>query len=329
MNNHNKVAVIGCGAWGKNLVRNFHNLGALATVVERNPAVCERLADEYGVVTQDLALVLINPEIKGVVLALAATHHYDIAKQVLKAKKHLYVEKPLTMSYAESEELCKLAEQNNCILMVGHLPRYHPAFQKLVQLVQQGEVGRVRYISSHRLNLGRIRSDENCLWDLAPHDLSMVMAITEAEPLETSTHGSCALDPFIMDSAIVHLSFPGDVQGHIYNSWVHPFKEHRFMVMGTNGMIVFDDCQPWASKLMIYHHQIEKPAGMDYQTAYKDSIPVQLDESEPLRLECQHFLDCIAHNQAALTGPEDALRVMKVLEQIQPMSKIVKEAAVI
>lgn len=314
---HPSVAVIGCGAWGKNLVRNFHGLGALATVVELDPVIRAGLVKDYGIELQDMTAVLANPAIEGVVVALAARHHYEIGKQVLAAKKHLYVEKPLTMSYVQAQELINLAEQNNCILMVGHLPRYHPAFQKLVELVKEGEIGQLHYIYSHRLNLGRIRRDENVLWDLAPHDLSMVMAVTEAEPMDTATHSSCIMDPTIMDSAMVHMTFPGGVKGHIYNSWMHPFKEHRFVVMGSQGMMVFDDTQPWESKLVIYHHVIEKLDELNFKTEYREGIAVHLEQSEPLRLECEHFLDCIAGGGMPLTGSIDALRVMKVLEQIQ------------
>jgi UDP-2-acetamido-3-amino-2,3-dideoxy-glucuronate N-acetyltransferase len=322
-----QVAVIGCGAWGKNLVRNFHQLGALATVVERNPEVCQRLESEYGITTRSLESVLADDSIQGVVVALAARHHTAVAQQVLNAGKHIFIEKPMTLSYGEALELANLATVNRCSLMVGHLPRYHPVFQKLVDLISEGEVGQVKYVYSHRLNLGRIRADENPLWDLAPHDLSMIMAITGQEPCETSSQLSCCVDPTVSDSAMVNLAFPNGIKAHIYNSWMHPFKEQRFVVIGTDGMMVFDDTMPWDKKLIVYHHRIEKENALDYLTEAREGTYIAVAQDEPLKLECQHFLDCIVGQAEPLTGVQDALSVMKVLEQIQPTSPSLLKAA--
>jgi UDP-2-acetamido-3-amino-2,3-dideoxy-glucuronate N-acetyltransferase len=266
-------------------------------------------------VCKSLDEVLSDNSIQGVVVALAARHHYDIAKQVLNAGKHLFVEKPLTLSYGQALELVNLAAAQGCQIMVGHLPRFHPAFTKLVELVQQGEVGDLRYISSHRLSLGRIRGDENCLWDLAPHDLSMILALTGSEPIETTSHGSCNFEDKLIDTGMVHMTFPEGVKAHVYNSWMHPVKEHRFTVIGSSGMLVFDDTKDWDQKLMVYHHVIEKRDALNYHTEMKPGQPVALEQGEPLKLECQHFLDCIRYNLEPLTGPQDALLVMKVLEK--------------
>lgn len=311
-----KVAVVGCGAWGRNLVRNFQQLGALAAVVDSDPAVCTVVQEDYGVEAKTLDKVLADSTITGVVCALAARHHYAVGKQILEAGKHLYLEKPMTLSYAHADELATLADQKGLIIMVGHLPRYHPCFQRLHDLVRMGEVGQVRYIYSHRLGLGRIRSDESCLWDLAPHDLSMIMALTDQEPVSTMTSTSCNLEPHLVDSAMVHMEFADGVKSHIYNSWMHPFKEHRFTVIGTEGMIVFDDCETWANKLVVYHHEIHKSTGMDYVTQMQPGVLVPVEPGEPLRLECQHFLDRMSDGAEPLTGAMEALRVMKVLERI-------------
>jgi UDP-2-acetamido-3-amino-2,3-dideoxy-glucuronate N-acetyltransferase len=314
-----KVAVIGCGAWGRNLVRNFYNLGALATIVEPNVDIRDKLALEYAIEPRELQDVLDDPHIEGVVVALPARHHYAIAVDALKAGKHVYIEKPMTLSYADAQALADLADQHNRMIMVGHLPRYHPAFQRLVELVGQGEVGEVTYVYSHRLSLGRIRGDENCLWDLAPHDISMVLAVTGQEPAETHTHASSCLEPSLVDTAMVHMSFSNGMKAHIYNSWMHPFKEHRFVVIGRLGMIVFDDCQPWESKLMVYHHKIQKLNELDYVTEMVPGVPIPIEPSEPLKLECQHFLDCITNKSTPLTDASEGVRVMKVLEQIQQL----------
>lgn len=315
------IAVIGCGAWGRNLVRNFYELGALRAIVEKDPVIAESITTEYGVVSLPLEAVLADPEITGVVCALAARQHYEVAKQILEAGKHLFLEKPMTLDLAQAQELVDLADRMRCALMVGHLPRYHPAFQRLVALVNMGEVGDVRYIYSHRLGLGRIRGDENCLWDLAPHDLSMIMAITDQEPSSHSTNASGCLGGGLVDTAMVHLTFANGIKGHIFNSWMHPFKEHRFVVIGTAGMLVFDDCQPWENKLVAYHHVALKLTEIDYMTQMQPVIPLPVELEEPLKVECQHFLDCIANNEEPLTGPVEALRVMKVLEQIQPSNR--------
>lgn len=318
------IAVIGCGAWGRNIVRNFLALGELAAVVEKDQFIAESLMNEYGIVSLPLEAVLANDEIKGIVCALPARNHYEIAKKILNAGKHLFLEKPLTLSYAHAQELASLADEKKLVLMVGHLPRYHPAFQRLVGLVQLGEVGDIRYIYSHRLGLGRIRGDENCLWDLAPHDLSMIMALTNQEPESTTTSGSSTLEKGLVDTALVHMKFANGIKAHIFNSWMHPFKEHRFVVVGTAGMLVFDDSQSWENKLMVYHHAIQKLSDVDYLTQVQPGTPIPIEYAEPLKLECEHFLDCITNNQEPLTGAVEALRVMKVLEEIQPVDKGVK-----
>lgn len=313
-----QIAVIGCGAWGKNLVRNFHQLESLGAVVDNDSVVCQALYDEYGLAASTFEEVLENENIQGVVIALASKHHFNATEKALRAGKHVYVEKPLTLSYEDSRELCELSKSLDRKLMVGHLPRYHPGFQKLAELVHKGEIGEKRYIYSHRLNLGRIRRDENCLWDLAPHDLSMVLAISDQEPESTATHVSSNLEKGIDDTAIVNFTFPDGTKGHIFNSWMHPIKEHRFVVIGSKGMVVFDDTKPWENKLSIYHHRIDKMPDENYVTEYRDAVFVPLEVGEPLKLECKHFLDCIASNQEPLTGASEALRVMKILEAIQP-----------
>lgn len=313
-----QVAVIGCGAWGRNLVRNFHQLGALAAIVDADQAVAKAMQEDFGVAARTLEEVLSDKSITGVVCALAARHHFKVGKQILEAGKHLYVEKPMTLSYLEAQELADMADQKGLMIMVGHLPRYHPCFQRLHDLVRMGEVGQVRYIYSHRLGLGRIRGDENCLWDLAPHDLSMIMSLTVSEPVSTQTSNSCNLEPGLVDTSIVHLEFEGGVKAHIYNSWMHPFKEHRFTVIGSDGMIVFDDCQTWENKLAVYHHDIRKVSDLDYITQMEPGVLVPVDPGEPLRVECQHFLDCMTDGREPLTGSVEALRVMKVLEKIVP-----------
>lgn len=313
-----KVAVVGCGAWGRNLARNFYNLGALATIVENDHALAFAIENQCQIKRQDFAGVLQDPQIHAVVVAVPTVHHYVVAKQVLMAGKHLFIEKPVTMLYEQAEELVNLAQSRNCIFMVGHLPQYHSAFQKLKLLVDQGEIGRLCYVYSNRLNLGRIRTDENCLWDLAPHDISMILGLVNSNVVETYTHGSANFDPVVMDTALVSLTFENGVKGHIYNSWLHPFKEHRLVVVGDKGMLMFDDGNPWDTKLALYHHQIEKTEALKYLTHANSPEFIQLEAEEPLSVECRHFLDCIEKGKMPLTGASEALRVMRLLEAIQP-----------
>ena len=253
-----RVAVIGCGAWGKNLVRNFYNLGVLSTFAETNQDVASHIENEYNIAQQDLTHILQDPRIDAVAIAVPASKHYHVARQAALAGKHLYVEKPVTLSLDQTSEIIQLVKDRKKIFMTGHLPRYHPAFQALKEMVEVGDIGCIRYVYSNRLNLGQIRADENCLWDLAPHDLSMILALIKSDPTLVSAFGSYSLNPKIADTAVVNLEFPGGVKAHIFNSWVHPFKEHRLVVVGDKGMLVFDDGHPWESKLIAYHHKIEQ-----------------------------------------------------------------------
>ena len=319
-----QVAAIGCGYWGKNLVRNFAELGALAAICDPTRTAAAALADRYHAPVATVDAVLRDDEIVGVAIAAPAALHADLARRAIEAGKHVFVEKPLALAVAEAEELCALAERRDRRLMIGHLLQYHPGFIKLRELVREGALGRVEYISSTRLNLGKVRREEDILWSFAPHDLSMILSLVGEKPCDVTAQGGYYLHKTIADVTTTLLAFPGGGQAHVFVSWLHPFKEQKLAVIGDRAMAVFDNGQPWSSKLVIYPHRIEWRGAMPVpQKAEAD--PVALDEGEPLNIECRHFLDCIASGNAPRTDGYEGLRVLRVLARA---SEALKRASV-
>lgn len=310
-----KIAVIGCGHWGKNLVRNFSEFGVLEYVCDANTAHAKEIAKKYNVESKSIA-DLFQTDIDGVVIAAPAEQHYDIAKASLEAGKHVFVEKPLSLKINEAEELCELAATKNKTLMVGHLLQYHPAFLKLKDLVKTGKLGKLQYIYSNRLNLGKFRNEENILWSFAPHDISMILSLAGDIPQSVLATGAAHLNPHIHDVTTTHLTFKNGIQAHVFVSWLHPFKEQKLVVVGDRGMAVFDDGLDWSEKLKLYPHQVNWVNGLPQpQKAEFEAIP--LDSQEPLKAECEHFLDCIKHNATPRTDGLEGLNVLKVLDASQ------------
>lgn len=317
MNNNptSQVAVIGCGYWGKNLVRNFANLGGLGAVCDPNPETAQSFAKQYDVPAMSFEDVL-ESDVPSIAIAAPAELHYKLARQALESGKSVYVEKPLALVAREAEELCLLAERKNQVLMVGHLLQYHPAFLKLKELVHDGVLGELQYVYSNRLSLGKIRREENSLWSFAPHDISMLLSLVGEEPDHIDATGAAYLHEVLADVTMTHLTFPSGVRGHVFVSWLHPFKEQKLVVVGCDGMAVFDDTQPWESKVQHYAHKIEIQDGIPVP-AKADAINVELIEDEPLKLECRHFLDCVASGETPRTDGWEGLRVLKVLQAAQ------------
>lgn len=313
-----RVAVVGSGYWGKNLVRNFHQLGALALVCDRSQESLAQVTQQYPGVETCLALseVLGRAEVDAVVIATPAETHYAVAKECLLAGKHVFVEKPLVLRESEGQELIALAKERGLTLMVGHLLQYHPVFVRLKEMVAAGDLGRIHYIYSNRLNLGKIRREENILWSFAPHDISMILSLAGELPELVFATGGNYLHQRIADVTTTHLEFPSGLKAHIFVSWLHPFKDQRLVVVGEGKMAVFDDTQPWADKLLIYPHQIK----WDHQVPVADKAQaerVEIPQSEPLRAECEHFLACVAGGQAPLTDGREGLAVLMVLNAAQ------------
>ncbi len=308
------VAVIGSGYWGKNLVRNYNDLGALRAICDKNIRILNEFKQKYPDVDTYMALsqVLKRDDIKAIVIATPAETHFALARESLLSGKHVYVEKPLVLDEKDAGELITLANEKKKILMVGHLLQYHPVFVKLKSLAAKGELGRINYIYSHRLNLGKIRREENILWSFAPHDISMILSLAKEEPESVFATGGNYLHKKIADVTTTHMEFPSGLKAHIFVSWLHPFKEQKLVVVGDKKMAVFDDTKPWNEKLLLYPHDI----------TWEDNVPVpekaepetfDMEKAEPLKMECMHFLNCVATNKKPHTDGEEGLKVLKIL----------------
>jgi len=307
-----KVAVIGCGYWGKNLVRNFHQLGALAAVHDADPATGAAMSAEFAVAALDLETIL-GSDIPAVVIAAPAEHHAFLVRRALQAFKHVFVEKPLALDLDEAEQLCALAEANKRVLMVGHLLQYHPGFLKVKELCDTGALGRLRYAYSNRLNFGKLRREENVLWSFAPHDVSMILALAGDLPQAVWATASCYLQPTMADMTTVHLRFAGALGGHIFVSWLNPFKEQKLVVVGERAMAIFDDGLDWSEKVQLFPHQVEWRGNIP--VARKAAgVPVPLERREPLAEECRHFLAGIALGASIRTDGREGLDILRVLD---------------
>jgi len=309
------TAVVGCGYWGKNLVRNFHQLGALRTICDTVPERLGRFKAQYPnvAVSDDYTAVLDNAAVRTVVLATPAETHFALAKQALEAGKDVFVEKPLALRYREGETLLALAQERQAILMVGHLLEYHPAIKQLHELMTVGELGEICYIYSNRLNLGKVRKEENILWSFAPHDIAVLLRLVGAMPQEVNASGGAYLQADIADVTMTQLTFPGNVKAHIFVSWLHPYKEQKLVVVGRKKMAVFDDVAK-EGKLKLYDKRIE---GDQLLPKRVSETTLFLPDAEPLRLECEHFLNCVEHRTPPLTDGPSGLRVLRVLEAAQ------------
>ncbi len=308
------IACIGAGYWGRNLVRNFHALGALTWVCEMDPDRRRELADSApgARVTDSVEAVLSDPEVRGVAIATPAETHGDLVARALLAGKDVFVEKPLCLSVSEGETLARLAASRGRLLMVGHLLWYHPAVLRLKKLVDDGELGRIQYIYSNRLNLGKIRTEENILWSFAPHDISVMLGLVGEMPDEIHAQGGSYLSKRIADVTVSLLSFPSGVKAHIFVSWLHPFKEQKLVVVGDRKMAVFDDVEK-EHKLLLYPHSIQWKNQVPVASR-AEAEPVALEEGEPLAAECRHFLECIRTRATPRTDAQEGLRVLRVLQ---------------
>ena len=310
------IAVIGMGYWGKNLVRNFYELGALKTVCDADETRRAALEEKCPGLefTSSYDDILSDDAIQGIVLATPAATHFDMARHAIEAGKDVFVEKPLALTVKNGEHLVRLAADRQRILMVGHILRYHPAVVQLDKMIRDGELGRIQYFSSSRLNMGKIRTEENILWSFAPHDISVMLALLGEEPCEINCQGGAYLDRKIADVTMSQFLFPSGVRAHIYVSWLHPFKEQKLIVVGSEQMAVFDDTAD--QKLVVYPHRIEWKNRVP--TAIKaEAQAIEVDAGEPLRAECRHFLDCIRDRRQPVTDGQEGLRVLKVLSACQ------------
>ena len=312
--NKKNIAVVGAGYWGKNLVRVFAELGVLAAVCDFNGELADHLAKEHGAISKSFDAVLSDPSIGGVAIAAPAALHAELATSALEAGKHVFVEKPLALRVEDATKVVELAESRGLTLMVGHLLQYHPAFLAIKDRVNAGLIGELQYVYSNRLNLGKIRKEEDILWSFAPHDISMILKLVGEEPNSVSCASSSFLSPDIADVTVTHLAFPSGVQGHVFVSWLHPFKEQRLIVVGSKGMLTFDDGALLPDKVRYYAHRIEWNEDLPVPVRGEGEA-IQVPAAEPLGLELQHFLDCIASGKTPITDGREGLAVLSVLER--------------
>jgi UDP-2-acetamido-3-amino-2,3-dideoxy-glucuronate N-acetyltransferase len=313
-----KIALVGCGYWGKNLCRNFNALGALSTVVDstENGQANAQLIVSNSQITASFEDMLGDKQIQGIALATPAETHAELAVKAMQAGKDVFVEKPMALSLHDAEEMKRVAQENERILMIGHLLEYHPAVLKLREMIDSGQLGKINYIYSNRLNFGKVRVEENALWSFAPHDVAVILRLIGLSPVEVSACGGSYLTRGIADTTNSNLRFSDESRAHIFVSWLHPFKEQRLVVVGDKKMAIFNDVAPFGEKLQLYPQNVE----------FEDSIPllkkedaefVEHADTEPLREECSHFLECIQTRQQPLTNAQSGIEVLKVLHACQ------------
>jgi len=313
------LALVGAGYWGKNLARVYHELGVLKYICDPSVETLKRKSKKYPEVktTVSFSKIIASPEINAIAIAAPAEKHYSLAKKALLAKKHVFVEKPLAIKTEEGEELVELAKTQNQVLFVGHILHYHTAIQTIKSMIKKGELGKLQYIYSNRLNLGKIRKEENILWSFAPHDISVILSLVGEEPSEVSSSGSNILQSDVADTTVTKLKFPSGAQAHIFVSWLHPFKEQKLVIVGEGGMIVFDDTAPIDKKLVLYSHQIAWENGTPVPKKEEGtSIDLTKQWEEPLKEEALAFIRS-TQGQPALTDGEEGLKVLKVLHRAQ------------
>lgn len=321
MDQHNpsapRVCVAGCGYWGKNLVRNFHQLGSLAGLFDVDASRAQALAASCGGVPVYAGFeeALADPSIQAIAIATPAEQHAPMAISALRAGKDVFVEKPLALTAGDGRLMEETAARQNRLLMVGHLLLYHPAIHAIRRLLDTGELGKLEYIYSNRLSMGKIRQEENALWSFAPHDISIILALLGQMPIEVTAVGGTYLQPNIADVTVSNLLFERGARAHIFVSWLHPYKEQRLVVIGSKKMVVFEDSRA-ADKLVLYDKEIAWK-GSQIEVSQPKGVPVPYEAGEPLRAECSHFLQCVETRRRPITPAADGVKVLEVLEACQ------------
>jgi predicted dehydrogenase len=317
-----RIGVVGLGYWGPNLARNFAALPGceLAWCCDPSEQARARIATRFpgARLAADVDALLSDPMLDAVALATPVPGHASLATRVLEAGKHCFVEKPLAQSVTDAEAAVAAAATSGRVLMVGHLLEYHPGVQKLKQLAESGELGDIYYIYGNRLNLGKLRADENALWSLGAHDVSVVLHLADEEPSEVVAHGESYVRPGVEDVVFCFMRFPSGLSAHLHLSWLDPHKERRFTVVGSRRMATFDD-MALEGKLTIYDKGFDEDAEGygEYITRSGDIFCPRIPNVEPLRVECEHFVECIRRRQTPRSDGASGLRVVRVLERLQ------------
>jgi predicted dehydrogenase len=317
------IAVVGCGYWGPNLIRNFNSLPECRVkyVCDKDKNRLTYLQNIYPLTetTTEFEKLLNDTEINAIAIATPVRFHFDMARKSLLAGKHTFIEKPMASSVAECEQLVEIAEQQQLKLMVGHTFIYSPPVRKIKEIVTAGDLGEIQYISARRLNLGLFQKDINVAWDLAPHDISIILYILNAEPISVNCQGKAHINPNIEDVTNITINFPNGGFATIQSSWLDPNKIREMTFVGSKRMLVYNDLEP-IEKIKIYDKRVETPPHYDtfaefqYSYHYGDMYSPYLKQFEPLKVECQHFLDCIRNGAKPLTNGEEGLKVVQILE---------------
>lgn len=314
------IAVIGCGYWGKNLVREFAQLGILRVICDASLETLKDLQAKYDVeAVCDFEQVLKMPDVQAVVIATPAPTHANLVIQALAAGKDVFVEKPLALTLEDAIQMEVAVKKSDRILMVGHLLEYHPALVKLRTLVAAGKIGKLRYLYSNRLSFGKVRTEENVLWSFAPHDICSILGFVGKLPISIQAIGSANLSA-VEDFCLVNLDFDDNLKAHIFTSWLHPFKEQRLVLVGDLGTLVFDDVSVDA-KLTLYDQQSQLENGIPVLNL-NSKIVIPIETASPLTEECKHFVSCIQNRQSPLTNLQNGIDVLTVLQSAQLSLKL-------
>ena len=311
-----KIAVIGCGLWGRHIIRNCASLDSLAYVCDQDRARAMECATQFHCEAADFSTICADASIQGIIIATPPSAHKDLALTVLAAGKHVFIEKPMAMNLAEAEAIRDAARIANRQVMVGHLIRYHPAFQELQKQIEHGAIGKIRHIQASRLAMGRIRATESALHDLCPHDISLILALTGEGPIQVTCHGASYITPYLADMLSTGLGFANGMSAQMQTSWLSPIKEHRLVVTGETGALVFDDVRAWSEKLTLYSDHITR-SGPLFVIERASPLHLPVPESEPLKQEIGIFLDLCSTDAPPPTDADEAIEVMRVLDAMQ------------
>jgi UDP-2-acetamido-3-amino-2,3-dideoxy-glucuronate N-acetyltransferase len=308
------IAVIGLGYWGKNILRNLYELQVLHTACDSNIDSISQWKEKFPGIYYSTSFddVLSNPDIKAVIISTPAVSHYNLVKKAILADKDVFVEKPLSINTKQAEELVNLSKEKGKILMVGHILQYHPAVIKLREMIEAGELGKIQYIYSNRLNIGKLRTEENILWSFAPHDISVILMLLNEDPIRVTAFGGKYITAGVYDTTLTTLEFRDGIKGHIFVSWLHPYKEQKLIVVGSKAMAVFDDVSK--EKLFLYPHTIKWKEGKIPVAQKADYQVVPIEDGEPLRRELNHFIECVKYRQTPQTNGAEGVRVLRILE---------------
>ncbi len=316
-----KICVVGCGYWGKNHISTLHEIGYLGGIVDSDTTLLSNFSKKYpNILTyQNLAEAISNENFSGFVVATPSSTHFKIAQKIIDHGKHVLVEKPLALNVDDAKTLVLLAKKRKVNLMVGHVLLFHPAIKKIKKLIKNNKIGKLQYIYSNRLNLGQVRTEESAFWSLAPHDISLFQYFTESLPVNINAFGGDFLQKDIHDTTITMLDYPNNVKGHIFVSWLHPFKEHRLVVIGSEGMLSFEDSLAnsplkfYDKKFQIDKHVPEKIDGPVQDISYENKLP--------LTLELEYFINHLNGNNLKISNGKSGLEVIEILESATNLLK--------